>query len=280
MLLPMEIALVANAASGSGTDVDGIERALTARSASVHTYDVRDLPEELSADRLVVAGGDGSVGRAAALAARCGVPLAVVPTGTANDFARHLGLTLDPEEAAAIAADPDATRRWFDLCWAGDTPFVNAASAGLSVAAAQAAVPLKPLGPLAYAAGALAAGVKEDPLPCRVTCDGEACFEGDAWQVTVAGTGAFGGGAELDAADPRDGVLDVAVLEAGARVKLAKHAVGMRRGDLTEQEGVVHLRGREVVVDGPGEWNVDGERCGLAPARFRVQPRALEVLVP
>ena len=276
----MEIALVANAASGSGTDVGSIERALASRGASVRTYDVRDLPEDLDADRLVVAGGDGSVGRAAALAARAGIPLAVVPTGTANDFARHLGLTLDPEEAAAFAADPDAPRRSFDLCWAGDTPFVNAASAGLSVAAAEAAVPLKPLGPLAYAAGALKAGVQEDPLPCRVTCDGETCFTGEAWQVTVAGTGAFGGGAELDAADPRDGVLEVAVLEAGARAKLAKHAVGMRRGDLTEQEGVVHLRGCEVLVEGPGEWNIDGERCGLEPAHFRVQTRALEVLAP
>lgn len=276
----MEIALVANAASGSGTDVAAIERALRSQGADVRTYDVRDLPQTLEADRLVVAGGDGSVGRAAALAARAGIPLALVPTGTANDFARHLGLTLDPEEAAAFAAGPDAPRRPFDLCWAGETPFVNAASAGLSVAAAQAAVPLKPLGPLAYAAGALAAGVKEDPLHVRITCDGDACFEGEAWQVTVAGTGAFGGGAELDAADPRDGVLDVAVLEAGARAKLARHAIGMRRGDLTEQEGVVHLRGCEIVVEGPSEWNVDGERCGLDPARFRVETHALEVLAP
>jgi diacylglycerol kinase (ATP) len=275
----MEIALVANAASGSGTDVGRIERALASRGARVRTLAVQDLPERVDADRVVVAGGDGSVGRAALLAARSQVPLGVVPTGTANDFARHLELPLDPEAAAAIASDPGAVRRRMDLAWAGDVPFVNAASAGLSVQAAEAAAPLKPIGPLAYPAGAIKAAATGSPLRCVVRCDGEECFSGDAWQITVAGTGAFGGGAEIDAADPQDGRLDVAILEAGSKLRLARHAAGMLRGNLAELDGVRHLRGREITVEGPDTWNVDGEECSLAPSTFRVEPGALDVLV-
>ena len=40
--------------------------------------------------------------------------------------------------------------------------------------------------------------------------DGATVFEGEAWQVIVAVTGAFGGGSEVGAADPQDGLLDVA----------------------------------------------------------------------
>src|SRR5688572_8901217 len=91
----MDIALVANAASGSGTDVGSVERLLASHGARVRTLAPDDLPERVEAERVVVAGGDGTIGGAAAMAARSEVPLAVVPVGTANDFARHLRLPLD-----------------------------------------------------------------------------------------------------------------------------------------------------------------------------------------
>src|SRR3712207_7308671 len=45
--------------------------------------------------------------------------------------------------------------------------------------------------------------------------DGREAFTGRAWQVTVASTGAFGGGAEIEEADPHDGLLDLVVVPAG-----------------------------------------------------------------
>jgi diacylglycerol kinase (ATP) len=280
----MRIALVANPASGSGTDVAALEHLLRARGARVHTLLLGDLPETVDAERVVVAGGDGSVGPAAALAAASGAPLAVIPAGTANDFARHLNLPLDPDDAAGVALDPRASLRRIDLGRADARPFVNAASAGLSVDAARAAIPLKRVaGALAYSAGAVTAAATGEPLRCRITRDGETCFEGEAWQVTVAGTGAFGGGAELEAADPADGELDVAVLVAGPRTRLARHGQGLRRGDVTEQEGVRHLRGCRITVEGPADWNVDGEPCTLGhhgPASFGVEPGAVRVVTP
>ena len=60
--------------------------------------------------------------------------------------------------------------------------------------------------------------------------DGETVHEGAAWQVIVAVTGAFGGGSQVGAADPADGVLDVAILPAGSRLGLARRAWGLKRG--------------------------------------------------
>ena len=90
---------------------------------------------------MVVAGGDGSIGLAALVAAEMGVPLAVVPVGTANDFARALELPMDLEEACALARDPRATTRHAELALAGERPFVNAAATGLSVIAAARGAP-------------------------------------------------------------------------------------------------------------------------------------------
>ena len=275
----MRLALVANDAAGSGVSAEQVARRLREAGAQVvAVHDVRE-PEAATAarpDRLVVAGGDGSVGPAAAAAAAAGLALAVVPTGTANDFARELDIPLDVAAACALAADPAAGERTFDLARAEGRPFVNAASTGLSVLAARRAHPLKPrLGPLAYAVGAARAGLRGRPLQCRVAVDGEERWAGPAWQVIVAGTGAFGGGAGLDVVEHADGRLDVAVLEGGPRIALVRRAWGMRRGDLADQAGVRHARGRVVEVHGPAieAFNVDGEVCTLRPARFEAGER-------
>ena len=91
------------------------------------------------AERLVVAGGDGSVAPAAERAGELGVPLAVLPTGTANDFARATGLPEDLDEACALAVGGGAVRT-LDLGRKDGRPFVNACSAGLAVDAARVGV--------------------------------------------------------------------------------------------------------------------------------------------
>jgi YegS/Rv2252/BmrU family lipid kinase len=290
----VRLVLCANAASGGGSPAPpDLAAALRERGAAVDLRDIGDLgppdrwPDDgalaAGADRLVVAGGDGSIGLAAAIAAHAGVRLAVVPTGTANDFARALGLPGDLGEACALAADPAAATRPLDLGDAGGRPFVNAASAGLAPVAAEAARPFKPvLGPLAYAIGALRAGATARPLDVRVEVDGAAAFAGRSWQVVVGNTGAFGGGSSTGAADPADGALDVAIVPAGPRVALVRRAYAMRAGRLAHQDDVVHARGAEVTVHGEGvRFNVDGEVCGCGrPARFAVRPSAVEVVVP
>ena len=180
-------------------------------------------------ERLAVAGGDGTIGTAAELAGRLDVPLAVLPTGTANDFARAYGLPSDPRAAAELAATGEHTRPLELGRLADGRPFVNVASAGLASVAARNAQPLKPrLGPLAYGVGALRAAAREHPLPVTVRVDGEVVHDDGCWQLIVAVSGAFGGGSGVAEADPDDGVLDVVVLPAGSRAGLARRAWGLR----------------------------------------------------
>jgi len=209
-----------------------------------------------------VAGGDGTIGPVAELAGRLGVPLGVIPTGTANDFARACDLPEDPRAAAALIVEGTRLRS-LELGHLSDgRPFVNVASVGLASVAARRAQPLKPrLGPLAYGVGATRAAATAAPLRCSVRADGDRVFGGDAWQVIVAVTGAFGGGSGVGRADPEDGVLDVTVLPAGSRLGLARRAWGLRRHTIADQRGVPHARGHvvEVAVPAGTEFNADGE---------------------
>jgi diacylglycerol kinase (ATP) len=277
------VALVANERSGSSKPALCAER-LRAFGAEVRRFDIEELEDAVAsgAERVVVAGGDGSIAPVAAAAGLAGVPLAVVPAGTANDFARRMGLP-DGLTAACRLAVHGKQVRSLELGWMNDTrPFVNVASAGLPGPAAEHARSWKDrLGPLAYAAGAVTAGLSAKPLTCLVKCDGEELLAGEAWQVTVAASGAFGAGATVEEADPSDGALDVIAIEAGPRLGLIGLAYRLRKGDLTRHPRAYykHCDNAKVQVPDCTRFNVDGELVTEGDARFRAVRGAFRLVI-
>ena len=107
--------------------------------------------------RVVIGGGDGTLNAAAPGLLAAGLPLGIIPLGTANDLARTLGLPLDPEEAARVVAT-GRTRR-IDLGEVNGRPFFNVASIGFGVDLARALTrdSKRRFGPLGYAIAALRA---------------------------------------------------------------------------------------------------------------------------
>jgi diacylglycerol kinase (ATP) len=277
------VALVANEKSGSSDTALAAER-LRSFGAEVRHFDIEELEDAVAcgADRVVVAGGDGSVAPVAAAAGAAGIPLAVVPVGTANDFARRLGLPEGLTAACRLAVHGTQLRS-LELGWMNDErPFVNVASAGLPAPAAQRASGWKErLGPLAYALGAVSAGLTTEPLTCLVECEGRELLAGEAWQVTVGASGAFGAGAEIEEANPGDGALEVVAIEAGPRLGLIGLAYRLRSGRVTGHPRAFHSRCEHAEVQVPDgtSFNVDGELVTAGEARFRAVKGAFRLVV-
>ena len=275
------IALVANPGSRA-CDPDEVADRLRGFGAEVELFGVGEAARAAAAgaDRLAVAGGDGSIAPAAAAAGGTGVPLAVIAAGTANDFARRMGLPVELAAACRLAVRGSRLRD-MELGWMEERPFVNVASAGLPGPAARTAKAWKkPLGTLGYAAGALVAGATAKAVPVRVECGHAQLFAGDAWQVTLAASGAFGAGARIEEADPHDGALEVVAVESGPRPGLVALAYRLRRGSLGAHPRARHERCRRALVDVPPgtEWNVDGELIRSGRARFRGEAGAFRLV--
>ncbi|GAA4828427.1 bifunctional phosphatase PAP2/diacylglycerol kinase family protein [Saccharopolyspora rosea] len=107
------LALLVNASSGNNDHAAAAELAQRWPEATFLSADGGDLvaqlreavdaePERVRA--LGVAGGDGTVGAAAAVAATRHLPLVVVPAGTLNHFARDVGVETADDAARALAA--------------------------------------------------------------------------------------------------------------------------------------------------------------------------------
>jgi diacylglycerol kinase (ATP) len=290
---PSTVALIANAEAGT-CDPDLCAGRLGEFGVAVETFGIEEVERAVAAgaERVAVAGGDGSIAPVADAAGQAGIPLALIPCGTANDFARRLGRPLELSAACRLAAQGRQLRA-LELGWmepdsatpVGDParrPFVNVASAGLPAPAADRARSWKrQLGPLAYAAGAVVAGLSSKPVACRVECDDRTLFEGDAWQVTVASTGGFGAGSRIDEADPADGVLDVVAVAVGPRPGLVSLAYRLRTGDVSGHPRAAHARcaRADIQLQAGGELNVDGELVAAGGASFTAQPAAFQLVI-
>ncbi|MDA0165529.1 diacylglycerol kinase family protein [Solirubrobacter ginsenosidimutans] len=270
---------MANRRSGRGLDPAWLASML----GGAEIFGLGELDRIASVDRIAVCGGDGTIAPVAERASSLGVPLAVIPGGTANDFARAHGIPLDPREAVALAASGETLRSLELARLSTGRPFVNVASAGLSSVAARRAAPLKSrFGPLAYGIGASRAALSGRPLDVTVRVDELMVFSGRAWQVIVASSGAFGGGSGIGAADATDGQVDVVVVPAGSRVALVRRAWGLRTQTIERQRAVPHFAGREVRVALPSgtELNVDGEFVDGGLDRVSASPAAFALVVP
>lgn len=250
--------------------------------------DVDRILDGLGERRLVVAGGDGSIHLVVQRLHDRGeldTDLALVPLGTGNDLARGLDLPLEARPAAEVAAT-GATRHLDLLVDEQDGVVVNAVHAGVGAEAAQRSEGMKDgLGPLAYPAGALVAGLQEEGWHLTVTVDGELIHAGDddrLLMVAIANGRTIGGGAPLaPSAEPDDGRLDVVVVGAVGPAARAAFAAALRNGRHLEREDVTHRQGGEVHISGePVRFNADGEVSDPARERtYRVHRRAWRVRV-
>jgi YegS/Rv2252/BmrU family lipid kinase len=237
-------------------------------------------------DLLVVGGGDGSVGCAAARVAGTGTTLGVLPLGTANDFARTLGLPSDVSSACATLAGGDVVD--VDLGRLDGRCFLNVASVGLSVGVTEALSPRMKrwLGPLAYPVATLRAYRRHRPFTARLHFpdgDHETLELDDLLQVAVGNGRHYGGGnAVSPTAGIDDHLLDVYVIVRGRFREHVDIARLLKDGSFVHHDRVVHVTTRAVRLETEPALpvNLDGEVVAQTPGTFTIDRNVLHVVVP
>jgi len=235
-----------------------------------------------NADMLIIGGGDGTLNHFAEAAVAVGLPVGVLPLGTANDLARTLGLPTDPVAACAVIA-AGHTRR-IDLGEVNGKLFFNVASIGLSVEVASRLTKQfkKRWGVFSYPFAAADAWRAMRSFRARITADGSQQVLRSI-QIAVGNGRYYGGGMSVseDAAID-DGVLDLYCMEPRTIARMAALLPAFRAGRHRANEAVHCLRAPEIRVETsrPMRVNTDGELTTVTPATFRIVPRAIEVFVP
>jgi diacylglycerol kinase family enzyme len=280
-----------NPGSGSG---DAALAALEQnRAFDVETCDPDSLDELIDdavragAERIVIAGGDGTIARAAASLVGTESALAVVPGGTLNHFARDHGVPLDHKEAADAAATGTVTTT--DVAYVNDRLFLNTSSVGAYVVFVRTRERLERY--LGYRLATIVAGFRllgiVRPFTVELELDGVAkryrsalVFVGvgeRALQLPSLGSRAENGRRGLHVIVVRGGTW--ARLVAAGWVAAVRGNKAIARGKLADTYVVDRCTIEFRRPD--GRVAVDGELVTMtSPLAFRIERDALRVVVP
>lgn len=293
---PQRALLIVNRASRRGAELrEAALQRLAAAGVTAQELEPVDrarLPKAIAAaaggvDAILVLGGDGALNAAAPGLIASGLPLGVLPGGTANDFARTMGIPAEID--AALDCILAGKLRTIDLGEVNGRPFFNVASFGLSVTLAKALTreSKKRWGVFAYALAAARALATARPFHAEIDAlcaDGERTrVRAKSWQIAVGNGVYYGGGmAVRDGAAIDNGLLELYSLEMESLWKLAPMLFHFRAGQHGLWREVRTLRAVEIVIATRRRRsvNADGEIVGKTPVRLRVLPRALRVYAP
>jgi YegS/Rv2252/BmrU family lipid kinase len=279
----------ANARQGGGA-LQPTRARLEAGGFTVTVEPFESLPEiarditrlQESADAVVVCGGDGSISAAAPAVMESGLPLGIIPAGTANDLARTLSIPLDFAAAADLVV-AGQTRR-IDVGMVNGHAFFNVASIGLSSELAQKLDPetKKRFGRLGYAVAALRVLSSARRFQARIV-EKRNGTRVKTYQIAVGNGRLYGGGNVVEeSAAIDDGHLDLYSLEMPNLWKMALMARAFRVGTHGAWKEVRTARCVEFDIETrhPMPVNTDGEIVTATPAHFRVLPAAVTVFAP
>jgi diacylglycerol kinase (ATP) len=235
------------------------------------------------ADIVVAAGGDGTINEIIQALAHTTSALGCLPLGTVNIWAREVGYPLDPVQAAAAMTAGRVVK--VDLGYVNGRYFLLMAGIGFDGAVTAAVSDghgrKQRFGRLAYALETITLLPRYHGARFALDIDGRTC-QHDALMLLVSNTRLYGGLARLTPeAVVNDGQLDVRVFTGHGPVDSVRYLLPiLLHGAVPSQEHIVRARAITVDAEPPVPVQVDGEPCGITPARIHVERGALCALVP
>jgi len=234
-------------------------------------------------DRVVAVGGDGTMNEIAQALLHSPAALGLVPCGSGNGLALHLGIPSGLRDALALAADETARVAAIDTGTANGHPFFNAMGCGFDAEISRRFNRLARRGLAAYACTGLSA-FRARRSEWTVIHGGGRTEALSTLLVAVANSDQYGNGARIaPGARVDDGQLDLVAIRPVDFASAVPLIARLFLGRISGSPQVLRLRGARFLLErtSPGLIHTDGETHETgALVEVQVRPRSLRLLVP
>jgi YegS/Rv2252/BmrU family lipid kinase len=232
------------------------------------------------AERVLCAGGDGSLNAVAAGLLGTKVPLGVVPMGSGNGYSRSLGLPQRTEDALRVAFTGQVQP--MDAGFLNDQFFLGTAGIGFDARVADRFDRTKGRGMIAYLRIALEEIAKAKTIHVRVTANGRTT-EADLLMLVFCNTGEFGNGAHISPSSrPDDGVAELRLVSKPPFRSLPLAFLYLYTNRADRLRYIRSILTSEALVSQDGTLShLDGESVSIgSTVHFRLEPRKILVIAP
>lgn len=213
---------------------------------------------------VIAAGGDGTVNETAAALCHSNTALGIIPCGSGNGLARHLGIPLDPLSAVKIIAENHIVKS--DYGAVNDMPFFCTFGVGFDAAVSSNFARQHRRGKLAYIKSAISEYIKFHPQVYTISANGHILTE-KAFLIACCNASQYGNNAYIaPTASITDGLLDITIIHAGTPFDTALVGMDLFTGYINtntmihtfrapsaviyrQSEGPAHLDGEPVTID-------------------------------
>lgn len=239
------------------------------------------IARDSDADIVVAVGGDGTVSEVAQGIAMSGKTLGIIPCGSGDGLALHLGISRRP--AKAIKQILSGTKVRIDCCTVNGRPFFCTTGAGFDAEVALAFSRAGKRGLKTYITCSWDIWRHYEPQKYNIRIDGTST-ELKAMFITAGNANQWGNSALIaPEASVKDGMIDLTVVKPFHIWQFPVLVWRLFRGTANRSRKVVHLRGSQIDIHRPSEgaMHCDGDPVVMGESlQIRIQPAALSVLVP
>ncbi|AJA47417.1 diacylglycerol kinase [Clostridium pasteurianum DSM 525 = ATCC 6013] len=287
-----KVKFIYNPYSGENSILNNIDKVIKIHQKKGYTIIPYRISMEFNIDRafediddnykyILIAGGDGTVDTVVNCMKNRGldIPIAILPVGTANDFAKFIGMPSNIEKACKQILSTEVKK--IDLGKINDKYFLNVASMGLFTDISQKTdVNLKnTMGKLAY----YIKGIEQLPnfrkLKVKVRSE-KSYFDGDIYLMFIfngqtAGNLNFAYKAQVD-----DGLLDVIIIKAINPVDFFGLFINMLKGDHLNNSSIIYFKTDKLEIECHEDitTDIDGEKGPDFPLRITCIKHGLKIL--
>lgn len=230
-------------------------------------------------DAVIAVGGDGTVNECSKALIGSNTALGVIPCGSGNGFAYHLGVKRTTEEA--IKQLKNTSIQSIDTCTANSTPFVNVSGIGFDAHIANLFLTLTDRGFLNYVRlvfKELSYKAKEYTITYNDTTR-----KVKAFMISFANASQYGNDAKISPlADIQDGLIDFVILKEFPKWKIPFLLIKIMKGKahLSKHIEIIQAKKMEIIADNT-LLHLDGEPYKAEnPIRIELIPRSLKILMP
>lgn len=235
-----------------------------------------------AAERIIVAvGGDGTVNEVARGIVGTDKVLGIIPCGSGDGLALHLGISRHYRQALKTILKGDIQK--IDSGLINDKPFFSVCGTGFDAVVSERFAKSGKRGLKNYIKLGLKTWMDYTPENYKIEIDGNA-FEIEASLLTIGNSSQWGNNAKIaPLADISDGMLDMTAVDRFSAIEMPALAFQLMTGQLDKNSRVHCYRGRHIKISRPSEGpaHADGDWFSAGTELdIRILPQSLNVLVP